>query len=108
MRMNLTEPTSVLDQWTALVSFVMPFLVSVLVQTHWNETTKRLVAFVACVAATVVQLSLQGRLDAEHLFPTALATFTGSQVLYLHFFKPLGLTQPIEELTNSSAPDDGA
>ncbi len=102
--MNLTEPSSVLDQWTALVSFVMPFLVSVLVQSHWNETTKRLVAFVACVAATVIQLSIQGRLDVEHLFPTALATFTGSQVLYLHFFKPLGLTQPVEEFTNA-APD---
>lgn len=101
---NSAPPATLVSQWTALVTFFMPFLVEMITQSYWGTNTKRIVAFAACMAATAIQLSFEQKLDFQHFMPTLLAIFSGSQILFTHFYKPLGIAGPLERVTDFKSP----
>ncbi len=90
---------TVLDQWTMVLGFIMPLLVSLVLQSHWRRPLKTTVAFASCLLAAAVQLLFQGKLDLTHFAFTSLSLFAQTIVFLKGFWGPLGVAGALESAT---------
>jgi hypothetical protein len=95
-------------QWSLLVGFFLPAVLAFLIQTHWSQAVKSVVAFVACAAAAVPTAYLAGDLDGKDWFTAAIAILVVAVSTYQGFWKPTGIAPSLETKTNvtSGAPAD--
>ena len=85
--------------WAGIVGFLMPVVVSVLVQTGWNDRAKSVVAFVSCLIAGAGTAYFSGNFVGQDIVTCALITFTVAIATYYGFWKPSGMAGRIEAAT---------
>ena len=91
--------TSTLTQIAILVGFLLPHLISVITQTHWNSGLKSLVAFSICILAAVLTVWAKGTLNLHDLVGTATVVYLMARSSYAGLWKPLGVSDSIEAST---------
>jgi len=102
-----TTPDTAIAQWAIVLGFLMPLVVSLVVQSHWASGFKATVSLLSCLAAATVQLGIQGRLDLSHLPATALGIMALSVSFHAHFWKPTGIAPWLEQATNLPVKEGG-
>ena len=85
--------------WAGIMGFVMPVLVSVIVQTGWNSRAKSVVAFVSCLIAGAGTAYFAGNFVGQDIVTCALITFTVAISTYYGFWRPTGMAGRIEAAT---------
>lgn len=90
-------------QWAIVTGFFMPLIIAVINRSHWRPDFKAVVGFLACVAATCVQLGIEGKLDAKNFFPTFILVFASSITAFKGLWKPTGIANGLEDLTTPGA-----
>ena len=100
-----SHPSSAIDQWTLVLGFLMPLLVSVIVQRHWPRGLKAVVAALTCLTAAVIQLALKNELELSNLGTSVLSILALSITFFKGFWGPIGITGLIESATNITKPD---
>ena len=86
--------------WTGPVAFLLPPVLSIVMQQGWSAQVKSVVAFVACVVAAVGLAFWQGNLDGRDVAASALVIVTVAQATYQGFWKPTGIAVGIESATS--------
>ena len=85
--------------WTGLVAFLLPPVLSIVMQQGWSAQAKSVVAFVACVVAAVGLAFWQGNLDGRDVAASALVIVTVAQATYQGFWRPSGISGAVESRT---------
>jgi hypothetical protein len=89
-----------LEMWSLIVGFLLPPLLSVLMQKHWKPGFKAVVAFVGCLLAAVgTVLIQQDGWDGQKWLESALAIFIAAITSYKGLWKPVGVAPAIEDAT---------
>jgi TRAP-type C4-dicarboxylate transport system permease large subunit len=94
------------ENWELIVAFVTPLIVSVLVQSGWNQRTQAIVAFVAALVITFIGTWLQGDLEVDDWLGSTLKVFPVAIAFYYGLWKPTGIAGGIQTKTDlgSSSP----
>lgn len=85
--------------WQGILGFAMPLLISVIVQTGWDDRAKSVCAFVCCVIGAVGTAALSGQLDGVDVVTGFLIVFTLAMASYKGFWKPLGIAPALTAAT---------
>jgi len=85
------------DLWAAIVAFVMPLLVAMIVKQPWQDDLKALVAFVACIVFAAGTAYFSAELNASNVIRDFLIIFVGGMTFWARFWRPLGVTGFIEK-----------
>ena|GEM_PF-3081942 len=89
--------------WQVITGFVLPLVLSVIIQSGWSRAAQALAAFAFSVVVTVLQLWIYGQLDGfTDSAQAVLMVFASSIVFYQGFWKPTGVAPAIEEKTSGS------
>jgi hypothetical protein len=94
------------EQWSAIVGFLLPPVLAVIQQTIWKPQTKAIVAFIACIVASLGTtyfsgtLHFSGEKNIEMLSANFLILFTVAISTYEMFWKKTTIAPKIESLTN--------
>ncbi len=91
-----------LTQWSAIVAFVVPLVLSVLNQTKWRAEFKAAVFFVVSVLAAGGTAYFQGELTGKRWLDSALVIVPAAAAFYHGFWKPVGVAPAIEQKTNAT------
>lgn len=83
----------------ALGGVVMPFVISFVNQSGWSPKLKGLVAFAACLGASVLLAALHGELTLDSWRDTAILVTGASIAMYHLLWKPSGLAPAVEDAT---------
>lgn len=86
--------------WAGVVGFLMPILVSIVVQASWPDWAKSLVAFAASLIAGAGTAHFAGNLVGRDVVSNALIVFTVGIATYYGFWKPTGIAPKIESATS--------
>lgn len=89
-----------IDLWTGIVSFIMPLIVSIVIQSHWSKPIKTTAAAIVCLIAAFIEVSLKGELTATNLTGSTLTILGATIVFFKGFWKPLGVADALEEQTD--------
>jgi 4-hydroxybenzoate polyprenyltransferase len=76
-----------INQWSNLVAIFIPLVVGILVKQSWSSTVKGVIAFIICIAVTVVSLLIQNKLDFSNFIATLATIMAISQVAYSMLLK---------------------
>lgn len=97
-------PQDLASQYAMAVGFVLPLVISCILQHHWSTQLKTAVAFVCVLLATAGTAYTQGKLDVHHVgftlfyvFITAIGSFKG-------LWQPFGIADGIEKATTITKP----
>lgn len=85
------------EQWDAVVGFVLPLLVSLINRPEWKSWVKATVALTASVAGGTVTALLAGEFTGSSWISSIGIVFASSQAFYHLWFKNSGITSWIEE-----------
>ena len=86
-----------------VVAFLLPPVLSVLMQAGWSAQAKAVVAFVVCLGVAAVIVYVNGMLDAADYVRTALIVLTVTQATYQGFWRPSGVSPAILSATSREA-----
>lgn len=95
---------SVLLQLSLGVGFLLPHVISIINQAHWNPGVKSLVAFASCVVAAVIITWSKNQLDFHHLVESAGIVYALARSSYSGLWKPLGVSDAVESSTTLRTP----
>ena len=96
-------PQTSLMLWSAVVGFVLPPVLSVVIQTGWSQQLQGLVSFLACLIASGGTVWFQGDFgDGTDMATAFLLVFTTAIGTYRLYWKPSGIAPAIERSTNVS------
>jgi hypothetical protein len=88
----------------ALIGMVMPGLIALLNQRHWDARVKGLVALVSCVVvATLVEL-FRGDVNWADWRGTVVVVTSSALVTYHVWWKPSTIAPTVEAATSTSPP----
>lgn len=98
----MSDPASMSNaaMWSGIVGFLMPIVISVVVQTKWNDAQKAVAAFGACLIAATGTAWFSGLLDVSDVARCFLIVFTLAMATYYGFWKPIGVAPRIEQMTS--------
>ena len=93
------------QEWAILVGAALPFFASIILQTHWSNMARAVVAFLLCVVAGLGTTYFSGVLvftgaDAKPIATNCLLVLTAAYALYHGFYKSSGLSTRVETATN--------
>lgn len=91
---------SQLVQWSAIVAFVIPLVLSVLNQSKWSSTMKAVVFFLVSIVAAAGTAYFQGDLTGKRWLDAALVIVPAAAAFYHGFWKPTGIAPVLEEGTD--------
>src|SRR5574343_563087 len=89
-----------LQNWQVVTGFLLPLLMSVILQKPWSREVKAAVTFVVCYIVAAVQMWLDTGIDASHLFGNGLAIFVIAISTFYGFWKPTGIAPKLEAITS--------
>lgn len=95
------------QMWDLIIGFVMPLVVAVLVQTHWDQRAQAVAMFICCLVAVALEhlFILHDFTLGEGLFRSLLIVMVATIAFYKGWWKPLGTAPMIEQKTTiTSAP----
>jgi FtsH-binding integral membrane protein len=86
--------------YALLVGFLLPPVLSIVIQTSWSEKLKAAVAFAACLVAGAGTAYFAEDLTLRSFASAALIVLTTGMATYRNFWRPTGISPTIEEKTN--------
>ncbi len=89
-----------LAQWSAVVAFFVPLVLSVLNQSKWSAQIKAAVFFAVSLLAAAGTAYFQGDLTGKRWLDSALIIVASGAAFYHGFWKPVGAAPAIEQKTN--------
>lgn len=89
----------------AMIGFIMPAVIAGVNQSYWNSRTKGLVAFLACLVASVAVCLFRGDMDWTNWQSTFLVVFGGAIATYRLWWQPSMIAGTIEAKTTSAHHD---
>jgi hypothetical protein len=94
------DPRVETDVWYLLVTgTVLPLVISLIQQRHWNTTVQSIVALVVCIAAASAISIHAGVTSGQGVAGAAIIVITVTKALYEAFWKPTGIAPAIENAT---------
>lgn len=94
------EPLSNVAMWAIVVGFLQPPVLSLIMQTKWNDRLKALVAFGFSLVTGAGTAWLNGSLNGVGILTGILVVAVTSIAFYKGFWKPTGVSPSIERATN--------
>lgn len=88
-----------LELVSAIVGYLAPALVSVVVRSNWASWVKGIVALVSSVVIGFVVALVSGELNGTGVATAIAVVFAASQVAYKTWWQPTGIGPAIEEKT---------
>lgn len=88
------------EMYSLIVGFLLPPVLSVVVQSSWSDRLKAVVAFVACAVAGAGVAYFQGDLTGKRLVEAGLVVLVTALATYRNFWKSTGIAPAIETKTN--------
>lgn len=85
--------------WAGLVGFVLPPIMSIIIQSGWSTRVQAIVAFVVSVLAGAGTAYFSGNFVDRDVISCALIVFTVGIATYYGFWKPTGISPSIERVT---------
>lgn len=95
----MSDVPSDLAMWSGLVGFVLPPLMSVIIQSGWSTRVQSVVAFVVSLVAGAGTAWLSGNFVDRDVISCGLIIFTVGVATYYGFWKPTGISPSIERAT---------
>lgn len=89
-----------LAQWSALVGFVIPILVAVVVQSKWSRAVRTVIGVAASLVAATVTALVEAKLTAGTWATSSIWVLTTAMVSYRNIWVPLGAAPWVEQKTN--------
>lgn len=89
-----------LVMWNGIIGFIMPVVLSVIIQSRWPEWAKSVVAFAACLIAGYGTAYFAGNLTNVDIITGALVVFTVAISTYYGLWKPSGVAPAIRRATD--------
>jgi len=89
-----------LDMWTLVVGFVLPLVLSVIIQTGWSPRLQAILAFVVAAIVAAVTLYLKNDLTGRSWVSATLVILVTAIATYHGFWKPTNVANSIESRTN--------
>lgn len=89
-----------LTQWSAIVAFFIPLVLSFLIQTKWSAQVKAVVFFVVSLVAAGGTAYFQGDLTGKRWLDSALVIVAAGAAFYHGFWKPSSVAPTIERKSN--------
>jgi hypothetical protein len=88
--------------WAAIVGFVLPPVIAIIVQEKWKPGLKAIVAFGACLLSAVGTVYLQGpdTFTLSRWVTASLTTLTVAIATYHGLWRPTGTAPAIEHSTS--------
>jgi hypothetical protein len=83
----------------AVGGVLMPFVIAVINQAHWNSKVRGAVAFLLCLASAAGLAALHGTLTWGHWRDAAVVVTGAAMVMYHALWKPSGLAPAVESAT---------
>ncbi len=100
-QLDVAPPTSNLQAWELILAFLLPNLLSLIIQSGWSRRAQSLLAFGVSAVATTITLWVSGELSNwTDLTTTVLTVFALTIAFYQGFWKPTGIASKLEESTN--------
>lgn len=97
---NAGTSISPLENWQLFVGFVLPLVISVIVQRGWSQATQSVAMFLVCAVVTAGTMYLQGDLDNITDYAESLLKLVALTVaFYKGVWKPTQVSPTIEEKT---------
>jgi hypothetical protein len=93
-------PISDLLMYSALVGFLLPPVLAIVMQSSWSQRAKAVVAFLACLVAGAGTAYFEADLDGRTWISASLVVVTTALATYRNFWKPTGISPAIESATN--------
>jgi peptidoglycan/LPS O-acetylase OafA/YrhL len=88
-----------LAQLSALVGFLLPFLVAIVQKSHWSRTVRTVIGVAASVATATIVAILHGDVTL-HTWGTAVIGVLGAaMVSYKAIWEPIGAAPWLERVT---------
>lgn len=88
-----------LTQWSAIVAFFVPIVMSLLLQTSWSKELKAVLFFAVSLIAAGGTAYFQGDLTGKRWLDSALVIVPAAAAFYHGLWKPT-IAPIIEEATN--------
>lgn len=89
-----------LDLWSAIIGFLLPPLIAVVVQSRWPNWVRGLVAGAACLVCGAVTAALAGQFTGYTPARCVLIVLIMAIGFYRMFWHPSGIAPRIEQATN--------
>lgn len=96
---NPLDHVVILQNWQIVLAFILPIIVALIVQSHWEARVQAVVAFVVAFFATALTQYFTGNLkdwNAGSLIPNFLFVFSLTIPFYYGFWKPTGATAQLK------------
>ena len=93
-----------LEMWALVVGFLLPPVLSILMQSGWSQPVQAFVAFVACAVAGAGTAYFQGDLTGRRFVEAGLVVLVTTIATYKGFWKPTRISPTIEEATSPASP----
>jgi FtsH-binding integral membrane protein len=97
---NVSPPQSNLELWTTIVGAVLPPLIAMVIQSHWEKPAQTAVMVVVCLVVGTVTSYLLGYYATTDIVGAVLRTAGAAIVAYNGFWKPSGIAPAIERATS--------
>ncbi len=94
---------SELEMWSLVVGFILPPVLALVMRKGWSDALKASVAFAACLVVAAGNAYLNNQLDLSDWVKSALITLVLAVSTYKGFWKQIGVTQKLTDLTNPPA-----
>jgi len=91
---------SSLQLWDLVVGFIVPPLLSIVMQSHWDVRAQACIAFAVSILLGAVTTYLNGSVNIQDWVGSALIIAVTAMNMYNHFWKNTGVTQSIEAHTD--------
>jgi hypothetical protein len=90
--------------WSGIVAFVIPVVLSLLIQSKWSAHVKAAVFFVVSLIAAAGTAYWQGDLTGKRWLESALIIVSAGAAFYHGWWKPSSVAPTIEKRTNLITP----
>lgn len=91
-----------LEMWALVVGFLLPPLLSIIMQSGWSQQLQAVVAFVACAIAGAGTAYFQGDLTGRRFIEAGLVILVTTIATYKGFWKPTNVSPTIEKATSAT------
>lgn len=91
-----------LEMWALIVGFLLPPVLSILIQTGWSAQVQSVVAFLAAALAGAGTAYFQGDLTGKRFVEAALVVLVTTIATYKGFWKPTKVSPTIEAATSAN------
>lgn len=92
-----------IQMWSLIAGFFLPPILAVIQQSHWTNTLRAIVTFIACLVVALGTTYFNGGINAKDWVQSALVVLVATLSTYHGLWKTSGVAPMIETGTNIRA-----